>query len=885
VDRCALFVDASYALADGAMAVHGTRRRDSVSWDHAGLLKLLAGLARDRTGLPVLRCYWYETASEGRRTAEHDALAEMPGLKLRLVNALPGRREGIESQLRRDLVTLANSHAITDAFIASANEHIAEIVAEVQDLGLRVVILHIASDGGWTIPVPLRQECDDIVEISGVHLRSYVDLIKGAEPVSADEQYKAGQSGALTHQGLPAAALPGAAVYQVQDAGYRQHSGGYGGPGLGEAQASASYPAEQATGSAAAQAPAGQKHPGVLPQATSAAMPSGSASAPGPGLPPYPASASYEGSMVRPNDMYGDYQGNSSYQQAAPNGSASGSQGLAASGQLDGGRGQVGSGQLDGGRGQVGSGQLDGMSQGMAQPGAYPPADQRYLGQPAAATGYAGGQPSGYPSTAPSGYQNGSSGTYQNAAMPNGSTAAQVGGADIRAGQTGAGQNAAAQNMGPQNMGAQNVSAQNVSAQNVSAQNVSAQNVSAQNATDHGNLASSGPGRSGSDQNGLAANIDRLHGPSQSGAVQGAPAQAGGIQAGAGLNGGTGYQSGQNGAGQLGYPGQPGHGANGAAQVQPGAYPAYQRAPSQSPAPGSGPNGSAMPSQPAPGQLGRPQNGAGPGYQAPQGSAVQGSSVHSVFQPVAPQADPRARDPYGPGLASQQLPGAPDPASAAQGQYAFAAPEVNYVPSPPGSPGPDQSQRAAFGQNPAGQNTPGQYPAGQNTPGQYPAGQNTPGQYPAGQNTPGQYPAGQNTPGQYPAGQNTPGQYPAGQNTPGQYPAGQYSAGTGVNQQYQMPQQAAAPLPAVRAQQPVAISLPDAVKAAHAEGFTFGQSVGREAPGLWLEAVLARKPRMPSDLEARLLQGSVLPIDSLLHDEVRHSLRRGFWDALESARR
>jgi len=98
-------------------------------------------------------------------------------------------------------------------------------------------------------------------------------------------------------------------------------------------------------------------------------------------------------------------------------------------------------------------------------------------------------------------------------------------------------------------------------------------------------------------------------------------------------------------------------------------------------------------------------------------------------------------------------------------------------------------------------------------------------------------------------------------------------------------QQAIAPLQAVRVQQPVAIALPEAVKAAHAEGFNFGESVGRDAPGLWLEAVLARKPRMPSDLEARLLQGSVLPIDSLLHDEVRHSLRRGFWDALESARR
>jgi hypothetical protein len=62
------------------------------------------------------------------------------------------------------------------------------------------------------------------------------------------------------------------------------------------------------------------------------------------------------------------------------------------------------------------------------------------------------------------------------------------------------------------------------------------------------------------------------------------------------------------------------------------------------------------------------------------------------------------------------------------------------------------------------------------------------------------------------------------------------------------------------------------------------QAVARDAPALWLEAVLARKPRMPSDLEARLLQDSSLPIDSLLHDEVRHALRRGFWDALERVR-
>jgi hypothetical protein len=80
-------------------------------------------------------------------------------------------------------------------------------------------------------------------------------------------------------------------------------------------------------------------------------------------------------------------------------------------------------------------------------------------------------------------------------------------------------------------------------------------------------------------------------------------------------------------------------------------------------------------------------------------------------------------------------------------------------------------------------------------------------------------------------------------------------------------------------------SLAEAVQAAHEEGEEFGASVARDAPALWLEAVLARKPRMPSDLEARLLQGSALPIDFLLHDQVRHALRRGFWDALERTRR
>jgi uncharacterized LabA/DUF88 family protein len=151
VDRCALFVDAGYMLADGAMAVHGTRRRESVSWDNEGLVQLLGNLARDRTGLPMLRCYWYEATVEGRRTAEHDALADLPGIKLRLAKLRPGRREGVETEINRDLTVLARNRAVSDAVLVSAEEDLAQVLSDVQDLGLRVTIAHVTVDGNWTI--------------------------------------------------------------------------------------------------------------------------------------------------------------------------------------------------------------------------------------------------------------------------------------------------------------------------------------------------------------------------------------------------------------------------------------------------------------------------------------------------------------------------------------------------------------------------------------------------------------------------------------------------------------------------------------------------------------------------------------------------------------
>ncbi|WP_243716533.1 NYN domain-containing protein, partial [Actinomadura sp. KC345] len=250
MDRCALFVDAGYLLADGAMAVHGTRHRETVSWDFGGLLQLLGNLARERTGMPLLRCYWYEATVEGRRTPEHDALADLPGLKLRLGRIRPGRREGVDSEIHRDLMTLARNGALTDAVVVSGDEDLAQVVADAQDLGVRITIVHVAVDGNWTISRVLRQECDDLIEIGSGHLRPYVNLLAGMDGTAGSSLGASPLSnghGANGHGGSlgslqpasqngppPASPLSGQpSASAVRDLGPAMSGGGMNGPGAG----------------------------------------------------------------------------------------------------------------------------------------------------------------------------------------------------------------------------------------------------------------------------------------------------------------------------------------------------------------------------------------------------------------------------------------------------------------------------------------------------------------------------------------------------------------------------------------------------------------------------------------------------------------------------
>jgi hypothetical protein len=786
VDRCALFVDAGYVLADGAMAVHGTRQRDSVSWDYAGLVKLLTGISRDRTGLPLLRCYWYEATVEGRRSPEHNTLADLPGVKLRMGRMRPGRREGVEAEMHRDLTTLARNHAVSDAVVVSAEEDLAEVVAEVQEFGLRVLIVHIAADGNWTVSRPLRQECDEIVEISAAHLRPFVDLIAGAEPSDGDDQYRSGSyqrrvmgnghgpgHGAMTHQGLPAAALPAPPTI-------------YTGPLVEEYQrtAHASGPlALSALAAAAAVGPPPHHHhaadAGRAPGRGSAAAPPDGQEAPDQ-APPQP--------QAQPHSV----AAHSAPEAAVPQAPAA----------QPGARDQAGAPDPGGAQApMVAPLAVPPRSGYVAQPGDHVPAPNGYAFAPGADDWRGAGGPApdaapgrqGAPPQAPAPQLAVQPAPVQHLPVPQAPVPAPPGPAHQAAGP----QEPARHDSMPQVV--QNGMPHDAAPHNMSPQNALPQRAVHQNA-----------------------------GPQEP--VLPAPVPQ---------------------------------------DLVPQDLVPQDLVPQDPAQQSRAPLGRAQPLPPR-----------GPAQQAPQNS---GQHAQMPQNQVPADMAPQAARPSGPGVPYQDA-GAPgryeDPSSAGSpgrfaensgpGRFADGASPARFADGPAPSRFGEGGGRFAEGSVPARFGDAGGPARFADPPGQPPYPPAPPGAFGAGSAAHVSYP-------QFPGSQ--PGQH-AG---PGREP--EYAEPPRDQGPFSGPQPAAHAALARSVPQPMAVSLADAVQAAHAEGFGFGDAVARDAPALWLEAVLARKPRMPSDLEARLLQGSALPIDSLLHDEVRHSLRRGFWDALERSRR
>jgi hypothetical protein len=133
VDRTAVFVDAGYLFASGSKLVAGSKlTRSQLHLDHERVLALLASLAGELTGLPLLRMYWYDGASVGP-SATHVALAYRPQVKLRLGLVNPeGGQEGVDELLAHDLLTLSRNRSIADAVVLTGDDDLRAAVEEAQ---------------------------------------------------------------------------------------------------------------------------------------------------------------------------------------------------------------------------------------------------------------------------------------------------------------------------------------------------------------------------------------------------------------------------------------------------------------------------------------------------------------------------------------------------------------------------------------------------------------------------------------------------------------------------------------------------------------------------------------------------------------------------------
>lgn len=184
--RVAVFVDAGYLYAQGAVSVTGTQqRREFLSLDIGAVEAAIHKVVSDQSGLPLLRIYWYDAIRHGRPTAEQQALADHGNIKVRLgqVNAV-GEQKGVDALIITDLAELARNKAMADAVLISGDEDLRVGVMLAQQFGVRVHLVGIKPATGNQSHT-LRQEADTTVEWDETIVRSFLTYSPPVTPPSA----------------------------------------------------------------------------------------------------------------------------------------------------------------------------------------------------------------------------------------------------------------------------------------------------------------------------------------------------------------------------------------------------------------------------------------------------------------------------------------------------------------------------------------------------------------------------------------------------------------------------------------------------------------------------------------------------------------------------
>lgn len=187
MDRCAVFVDAGYLYAEGGKLLGIGASRRMVLLDAGRTNEFLVDVAERTCRLPVLRTYWYDGARDRVPTAEHQVIADLPNVKLRL-GRLNNRNQqkGVDALIYHDLMTLARERAISDAFLLSGDEDLREGVRAAQEIGLRVTLMGIVTrSGARNQSHDLAREADEVIMLTEADLSGFIERRPEAIGISA----------------------------------------------------------------------------------------------------------------------------------------------------------------------------------------------------------------------------------------------------------------------------------------------------------------------------------------------------------------------------------------------------------------------------------------------------------------------------------------------------------------------------------------------------------------------------------------------------------------------------------------------------------------------------------------------------------------------------
>jgi uncharacterized LabA/DUF88 family protein len=176
----ALYVDAGYLIAAAATRLTGSSFRRGVEVDYGRLLSELISLVEVRTGLPLLRVYWYDAARDGIANPVQEQIALLPKVKLRLGRVgVEGEQKGVDLRIGLDMVGHSRNGAVDTMYLLSGDDDLTEAVEEAQTQGVQVIILAVPSRTGGLQGVSrhLMRAADDLEALDGTLLDSSVTAV------------------------------------------------------------------------------------------------------------------------------------------------------------------------------------------------------------------------------------------------------------------------------------------------------------------------------------------------------------------------------------------------------------------------------------------------------------------------------------------------------------------------------------------------------------------------------------------------------------------------------------------------------------------------------------------------------------------------------------